>query len=277
MVGVSFTKEFCEAKEIFDYPRPDGKMDYFKINEKCTKCCANRVKFKKDHGNWMDHNQNQCNVCLTHRSLSQVDGYMYTKCGDCREIYYGKEYGFGSKCGNGCFSSDVTDSLDIYPVMDVLKDFPDSKYIFNLIKNGSQDTVLYIIYFSNFLKKSRSIESKNPGTVSLIKETIHKLSAEPSPKIVFIKPTKQESKNSRIFDLKKELHDMCTGSHKETGAFHEKNSSGNLRPKERVREIGRLLNDLGGFNLMSDVGLTITGTNQRELEFAWSGIGQWQA
>jgi hypothetical protein len=74
--------------------------------------------------------------------------------------------------------------------------------------------------------------------------------------------------------LKKELHDMCT---EDSGAFYEKD--GNSEPKERVREIGRILNDIGGFNLMSDIGTTITrGTNQRELEFAWSGINEfWQA
>ena len=33
-----------------------------------------------------------------------------------------------------CEAKEIFDSLDIYPVMDVLKDFPDSKYIFNLIK-----------------------------------------------------------------------------------------------------------------------------------------------
>jgi hypothetical protein len=78
--------------------------------------------------------------------------------------------------------------------------------------------------------------------------------------------------------LKKELNDMCTGSFKKTGAFYEKDSSGQSKPKGRVREIGRILNDIGGFNLMSDVGTTITGgTNQRELEFAWSGINEfWQ-
>lgn len=76
---------------------------------------------------------------------------------------------------------------------------------------------------------------------------------------------------------KQELQNMCIGEHKKTGAFYEKDSSGSLQPKQRVLEIGHILNSVGGFNMMSDVGLTITGTNQRELDMAWNRIGTWMS
>ena len=47
------------------------------------------------------------------------------------------------------------------------------------------------------------------------------------------------------------------------------------KPLQRVIEIGKELNKIGGFDAMFQVGSTIEGINQRELDLAWSGIGTW--
>lgn len=47
--------------------------------------------------------------------------------------------------------------------------------------------------------------------------------------------------------------------------------------KPRVREIGVHLYQLGGEDLMFSVADQIPKYDQRELEFAWDGIGQWRA
>ena len=46
--------------------------------------------------------------------------------------------------------------------------------------------------------------------------------------------------------------------------------------KERTRQIGERLNSIGGFNLMQQVAESIPLVDQRELDFAWDGIGEWR-
>jgi hypothetical protein len=50
---------------------------------------------------------------------------------------------------------------------------------------------------------------------------------------------------------------------------------GTNRP--RVREIGERLNKAGGYNLMLWAAKQIPLHDQRELECAWHGIGQWES
>ena len=73
---------------------------------------------------------------------------------------------------------------------------------------------------------------------------------------------------NEISKLKKELCQMTTN--KKHGAFIV---NGSIKP--RVRDIGKRLDEIGGFSLMSDVGLTVDKHLQRELDFAWSSIGDW--
>jgi hypothetical protein len=47
--------------------------------------------------------------------------------------------------------------------------------------------------------------------------------------------------------------------------------------KPRVREIGEKLNKLGGYNLMLWVAYQVPQHDQRELECAWHGIGEWES
>lgn len=52
------------------------------------------------------------------------------------------------------------------------------------------------------------------------------------------------------------------------------------RAKGRAREIGELLYDRGGHDLMlqvhEEVRQALGGSSGRELEVAWDGIGEWQ-
>ncbi|GJD22906.1 hypothetical protein RIVM261_078620 [Rivularia sp. IAM M-261] len=47
--------------------------------------------------------------------------------------------------------------------------------------------------------------------------------------------------------------------------------------RKRVIQIGEELNDIGGLRLMILVARQIPNYDQRQLEFAWSGIGQWMS
>lgn len=46
--------------------------------------------------------------------------------------------------------------------------------------------------------------------------------------------------------------------------------------KTRVREIGQKLHDLGEMDLMIHAANQIIGFDQRELDYAWDGIGEWK-
>lgn len=45
--------------------------------------------------------------------------------------------------------------------------------------------------------------------------------------------------------------------------------------EKRVKQIGERLNEIGGLKLMILVARKIPEYDQRQLEFAWSGIGEW--
>lgn len=45
----------------------------------------------------------------------------------------------------------------------------------------------------------------------------------------------------------------------------------------RVRELGERLNELGGFVAMALACQAVPSLDQRELDYAWNGIGTWMA
>ncbi len=46
---------------------------------------------------------------------------------------------------------------------------------------------------------------------------------------------------------------------------------------QEVRSVGKTLNEIGGFKLMSTVCNAIPEYHRRELDFAWNDIGNWRA
>jgi hypothetical protein len=69
--------------------------------------------------------------------------------------------------------------------------------------------------------------------------------------------------------------EFLTVSSKHTSAFDDTNKN------IRAREIGARFNEMGGKKLMqeahSKVKAALGGTQARELEYAWDGIGEWLA
>jgi len=51
----------------------------------------------------------------------------------------------------------------------------------------------------------------------------------------------------------------------------------NHKTLPEIHKIGSSLNEIGGYDLMLFASKAISKERRRELEFAWSGIGEWRA
>lgn len=67
-------------------------------------------------------------------------------------------------------------------------------------------------------------------------------------------------------EILQELFDMCPKGRKKP--FQRDN-------KPRVRELGQLLEEIGGHELMCDVRDQLPEEGQKDLEYVWRHIGEW--
>jgi hypothetical protein len=78
-------------------------------------------------------------------------------------------------------------------------------------------------------------------------------------------------KCKNIQDFKQTIDEWISNSESGESPFSDQNGN----PYEQIVDIGKQLNEIGGYDFMLRVAKSISLEHQRPLEFAWSGIGEW--